>query len=173
MVTGCGDGIVRCFDAKSGHLLRTFEGHEGSIMALQMSGEKIFTATTDGTIRIFKIDWEFVKDYLSVLAGDVDNDLGEDQVVKGEPVKEVPLETIEETKEINDDQDDQDQDDQDQDGQDDQNDQDQDDHDSLDDDDDDDEGDDDEGDDDEGDDDDDDDNDEDSDEEESYDEKNE
>ena len=106
VVTGCGDGIVRCFDAKSGHLLRTFEGHEGSIMALQMSGEKIFTATTDGTIRIFKIDWEFVKDYLSVLAGDVDNDLGEDQVVKGEPVKEVPLETIEETKEINNDQDD-------------------------------------------------------------------
>ena len=90
VVTGCGDGIVRCFDAKSGHLLRTFEGHEGSIMALQMSGEKIFTATTDGTIRIFKIDWEFVKDYLSVLAGDVDNDLGEDQVVIGKLVKEEP-----------------------------------------------------------------------------------
>ena len=160
VVTGCGDGIVRCFDAKSGHLLRTFEGHEGSIMALQMSGEKIFTATTDGTIRIFKIDWEFVKDYLSVLAGDVDNDLGEDQVVKGEPVKEVPLETIEETKETNDDQDDQDG----QDDQDDQNDQDQDDHDSLDDDDEGDDDDDDDGDDD---------NDEDSDEEESDDEKNE
>ena len=95
VVTGCGDGTVRCFDAKSGHLLRTFEGHEGSIMAMQMAGEKIFTATTDGTIRIFKIDWEFVKDYLSVLAGDVEYQLG-DEDKGGEPAKETVLEPIEE-----------------------------------------------------------------------------
>lgn len=61
VITGCGDGAVRCYDAKSGHLLRTFAGHEGTIMAIQMSGEKIYTATTDGVVRIFKIDWEFVK----------------------------------------------------------------------------------------------------------------
>ena len=53
--------MVRCFDAKSAHLLRIFDGHPGSIMALQMSGERIFTATTDGSIRVYKIDWEFVK----------------------------------------------------------------------------------------------------------------
>ena len=61
VITGCGDGTVRCYDAKSGHLLRTYAGHEGTIMAIQMSGEKIYTATTDGVVRIFKIDWEFVK----------------------------------------------------------------------------------------------------------------
>ena len=61
VITGSGDGVVRCFDAKSAHLLRIFDGHPGSIMALQMSGERIFTATTDGAIRVYKIDWEFVK----------------------------------------------------------------------------------------------------------------
>ena len=61
VVTGSGDGAVRCFDAKSGHLLRVFDGHPGSVMAMQMAGERIFTATTDGYIRVFRINWEFVK----------------------------------------------------------------------------------------------------------------
>ena len=93
MITGCGDGVVRCFDAKSGHLLRTFSGHDGAIMAIQTSGEKIFTATTDGTIRAFKIDWEFVKQYLQVLSGEVDDELGEDYVEETE-VDQVPSETV-------------------------------------------------------------------------------
>ena len=99
MITGCGDGVVRCFDAKSGHLLRvklldthiqagycifdlafqTFSGHDGAVMAIQTSGERIYTATTDGVIRAFKIDWEFVKQYLQVLSGEVvEDDLGDD-----------------------------------------------------------------------------------------------
>ena len=66
MVTGSGDGIIRCYDAKSGHLLRTFghseeNNHPGAILAIHMSGEKIFTATTDGIVRAFNIDWEFVR----------------------------------------------------------------------------------------------------------------
>ena len=66
VITGSGDGIVRCYDAKSGHLLRTFghsigNNHPGAIMAIQMSGEKIFTSTTDGMVRAFNIDWEFVR----------------------------------------------------------------------------------------------------------------
>ena len=66
VITGSGDGIVRCYDAKSGHLLRTFghaqeSNHPGAIMSIQMSGEKIFTATTDGIVRTYKIDWEFVR----------------------------------------------------------------------------------------------------------------
>ena len=32
MITGCGDGVVRCFDAKSGHLLRTYSGRDGAIL---------------------------------------------------------------------------------------------------------------------------------------------
>ena len=67
VITGCGDGVVRCYDAKSGHLLRTYGGHEGTIMAIQMSGDRIFTATTDGIVRMFKIDWEFVKYVLTFL----------------------------------------------------------------------------------------------------------
>ena len=48
-------------------------------MAVQTSGEKIYTATTDGVIRAFKIDWEFVKQYLQVLSGEVvEDDLGDD-----------------------------------------------------------------------------------------------
>ena len=66
VITGCGDGVIRCYDAKSGYLLRTFghaeeNSHPGAIMSLQMSGEKIFSATTDGIVRAFKIDWEFVR----------------------------------------------------------------------------------------------------------------
>ena len=66
VITGCGDGVIRCYDAKSGYLLRTFghndeNAHPGAIMALQMSGEKIYSATTDGMVRAFKIDWEFVR----------------------------------------------------------------------------------------------------------------
>lgn len=66
VITGCGDGVIRCYDAKSGYLLRTFghsedNNHPGAIMTIQMSGEKIFTATTDGVVRAFNIDWSFVR----------------------------------------------------------------------------------------------------------------
>lgn len=61
MVTGSGDGVIRCFDAKSGHLLKTFPGHEGAVLAIVLANDKIFSATTDGTIRVFKIDWKFIK----------------------------------------------------------------------------------------------------------------
>ena len=58
---------------------QTFSGHDGAVMAVQTSGEKIYTATTDGVIRAFKIDWEFVKQYLQVLSGEVvEDDLGDD-----------------------------------------------------------------------------------------------
>ena len=66
VITGSGDGMIRCYDAKSGHLLRTFGQseeniHPGAIMTIQMSGEKIFTATTDGVVRAFNIDWNYVR----------------------------------------------------------------------------------------------------------------
>ncbi len=61
VVTGCGDGVVRCFDAKSGHLLRTYSGHEGAILALHMAKDKIYSSTIDGIVRVFHIDWAFVK----------------------------------------------------------------------------------------------------------------
>ena len=61
MVTGSGDGVVRCFDAKSGHLLRTYSGHPGAVLAIHMARDKIYTTTTDGNVRVFLIDWKFVK----------------------------------------------------------------------------------------------------------------
>ena len=36
VVTGCGDGIARCFDAKSGALKRTLKGHKVAINAFQV-----------------------------------------------------------------------------------------------------------------------------------------
>ena len=61
LITGCGDGIVRCFDAKSGHLLRTYSGHDGAVLAIQVANDTIYTTTIDGIVRTFKIDWSFVK----------------------------------------------------------------------------------------------------------------
>jgi len=46
---------------KKGHLLRTFSGHEGAITSIQTSGEKVISTTIDNNIRVFKINWEFVK----------------------------------------------------------------------------------------------------------------
>ncbi len=37
VITGCGDGLARCFDAKSGALRRSFKGHDATINALQVS----------------------------------------------------------------------------------------------------------------------------------------
>ena len=53
--------MVRCFDAKSGYLLRTFSGHEGAVQSIFIVSDKIYTATTDGNVRIFCIGWKFVK----------------------------------------------------------------------------------------------------------------
>ena len=72
---------LRTFNCSLGFrpLFQTFSGHDGAVMAVQTSGEKIYTATTDGVIRAFKIDWEFVKQYLQVLSGEVvEDDLGDD-----------------------------------------------------------------------------------------------
>ncbi len=41
-----GESVVRCFDARSGHLLRTYWGHEGAVLALHMAKDKIYSATT-------------------------------------------------------------------------------------------------------------------------------
>merc|ERR1712020_797800 len=49
-----------------------------------MSGEKIFTASTDGIVRAYNIDWDFVRSYLRVLSGDVEDVLGQDDSDAGE-----------------------------------------------------------------------------------------
>ena len=61
MITGCGDGVVRCFDAKSGHLLRTYSGRDGAILNIVTANDHIYASSTDGIIKVYKIDWKFVK----------------------------------------------------------------------------------------------------------------
>ncbi|KAF3420233.1 hypothetical protein E2986_09949 [Frieseomelitta varia] len=51
------DGILRCFDGKSGQCLRSFIGHTADILDLYISenGEKALTTSDDSTARIFDI----------------------------------------------------------------------------------------------------------------------
>jgi pleiotropic regulator 1 len=51
--TGCGDGIARAYDAKSAALRRQYVGHESAINCLACIGEKLFTGSSDGTMRIW------------------------------------------------------------------------------------------------------------------------
>ncbi|XP_076634829.1 angio-associated migratory cell protein isoform X2 [Colletes latitarsis] len=51
------DGVLRCFDARSGQCLRSFTGHTADIYDLFISedGENALTTSDDGTARIFDI----------------------------------------------------------------------------------------------------------------------
>ena len=51
--TGCGDGIVRAYDANSAILRKEFVGHEGSVNCLTAVDEKLFTGSSDGTMRVW------------------------------------------------------------------------------------------------------------------------
>ncbi|XP_031849389.1 angio-associated migratory cell protein [Nomia melanderi] len=51
------DGILRCFDARTGQCLQSFSGHTADILDLHISenGEKALTTSDDSTARIFDI----------------------------------------------------------------------------------------------------------------------
>ena len=49
--TGCGDGVVRAYDAKSGTLRRHYTGHEGAVNCVVVARDKIFTGSSDSTLR--------------------------------------------------------------------------------------------------------------------------
>ena len=53
MFTGCADGIIRCYNAKSGQLLEYFEGHEQAVTAVAIVGDKVYSASSDGTLRVW------------------------------------------------------------------------------------------------------------------------
>lgn len=42
MYTGCGDGVARCFDTKSGSLKRQFKGHTGAVNCLKVRASNLF-----------------------------------------------------------------------------------------------------------------------------------
>ena len=51
--TGCGDGIIRAYDAKSGQLKRVFQGHEGAVNTIVIVGEKVYSGASDATLRVW------------------------------------------------------------------------------------------------------------------------
>jgi len=55
--TGCLDGVVRCWDLRSGECARTFRGHRESIQSLAVSldGSMIVSGSDDGTCRVFSM----------------------------------------------------------------------------------------------------------------------
>ena len=64
MFTGCGDGIARAYDAKSATLKRFYQGHEGAINCLTMVDDKLYTGSSDGTMRVW--DAKDISDDLNV-----------------------------------------------------------------------------------------------------------
>ena len=53
MWTACGDSIVRAFDAKSGAIKRSFVGHEAAVNCMTLTSGKLYTGSSDGTLRIW------------------------------------------------------------------------------------------------------------------------
>merc|ERR1711990_1357863 len=51
--TACGDSIVRAFDAKSGSIKRSFVGHEAAVNCMTLTSGKLYTGSSDGTLRIW------------------------------------------------------------------------------------------------------------------------
>ena len=57
IATGCLDGCVRLWDARSGELARVFKGHRGGVQAVAFSpdGRALLTASDDATAKVFEI----------------------------------------------------------------------------------------------------------------------
>merc|ERR1719510_2378278 len=51
--TACGDSIVRAFDAKSGTIKRSFVGHEAAVNCMTLTSGKLYTGSSDGTLRVW------------------------------------------------------------------------------------------------------------------------
>lgn len=57
IATGCLDGCVRLWDARSGELARVFRGHRGGVQAVAFSpdGRALLSASDDATAKVFEI----------------------------------------------------------------------------------------------------------------------
>lgn len=57
IATGCLDGCVRLWDARSGELARVFRGHKGGVQAVAFSpdGRALLSASDDATAKVFEI----------------------------------------------------------------------------------------------------------------------
>lgn len=55
MFTGCGDGIMRAYDPRTGYLKKVYKGHDGPINTITIIGDRLYTGGTDGTVRRWDI----------------------------------------------------------------------------------------------------------------------
>lgn len=49
--TGCGDGNIRSYDPRTGELMRTYRGHRGPVNCMVIIGDRMYSGSTDGTLR--------------------------------------------------------------------------------------------------------------------------
>ena len=54
--TASGDTCARAFVSQSGKLRRLFQGHAGAIINLKIVGKKLFTASSDKTLRVWSLE---------------------------------------------------------------------------------------------------------------------
>lgn len=53
--TGSGDTCIRAFDAKTGALRRILIGHDAAVTNITIVGEKLYSSSFDGTLRVWNI----------------------------------------------------------------------------------------------------------------------
>jgi small GTP-binding protein len=53
ILAGCEDGSIRIWDRESKDLIRSLKGHNGSVTAVLLSGDRVLTASADTTIRLW------------------------------------------------------------------------------------------------------------------------
>ena len=91
--TACGDSIIRAFDAKSGSLKRQFVGHEAAVNCMTITGGKLYTGSSDGTLRIW--DAKDVSDEMMQDDGPPPPAPVEDGTAATEDVEDTPAEESE------------------------------------------------------------------------------
>ncbi|KAI4734639.1 WD40 repeat-like protein [Aureobasidium sp. EXF-12298] len=55
ILTGSDDTKINLYDAQTGALRKTFEGHDGAVWVLQQDGDILVSGSTDQTIRVWSI----------------------------------------------------------------------------------------------------------------------
>ena len=55
MITGCGDGNIRAYDAKTSELRRIYSAHEGAVNCIKIANDTIYSGSMDATFRVWDI----------------------------------------------------------------------------------------------------------------------
>ena len=55
VITGCADGVVRCFAVGSGQLTRELRGHSGEVKSVASAGDVAVSGDHKGTIKVWSL----------------------------------------------------------------------------------------------------------------------